>query len=117
MLVDIRLEFLGPARQRVAMISKLSVAAELAHHERLLILRLPLESVSFLRQTIVPADILIAPKNVEKLTQRIVNHLCFRIAVMTFHRGREQARRIETPRVRDQVAQERKSSVAERRFI
>src|SRR6185503_19603482 len=64
MLVDALLILLGPSRRRITMMTEQSIAAKFTHHERLLILRAPLQSIRFLRQTIVPTDILVTPKHV-----------------------------------------------------
>src|ERR1051325_4964736 len=94
-----------------------SITAELTHHQWLLILRLPLKSISLLRQAIVPANILVTPEHVQILTKRIVDHLRPGVSVVTLHCRREQTRRIETARVRDQVTQKGETRIAERRFI
>ena len=88
MLIDALLVFLGPTSQRIAVMVEQSVATKLTHHQRLLILRFPLQSIGFLRQPIVPADVLVTAKHVEKLTQWIVDHLRSSVEIVAFHRRR-----------------------------
>src|SRR5215216_7043113 len=117
MAIKVLLVLFGPASQSVAVMVEESVTAELTHHERFLVLRFPLESIGFVRQTIVPPDVLVTSEHVEVLSQWIVDHLRRRVEVVTLHGGRKQARCVETSRVRDQVLEKRKTSVTERRLI
>src|SRR5688500_13825406 len=93
------------------------VAAKLAHDQWLFVFRSPLYPVCFRRQAIVPTNVLVTAEYVEIFTERVVDHLCRPIDVVTFHRRREQSRIIKTSSVRDQVFKKRQAGVAERRLV
>src|SRR5438477_434589 len=58
-LVEVLLVFLGPSRQRIAMISVGRFRAEFTHDQRFLIFGFPFHPISFFWQTIVPAYIFV----------------------------------------------------------
>src|ERR1700730_17679177 len=117
MLIQILLVLFGPSHARITVIAEKRVTTKFADDERLVLGDLPGQAVGLLRQSIVPADIFVAPEHVEVFAKWIINQLRVGVRVMALVRSGQQARRISFPRMINQTFEKLDTRFTDRSLV